>query len=115
MGYKLGLIIRSDINMSKGKTIAQAGHAVVDATVKAYTNTTIFFKWQADGETIITLKANEKTLNTIINIAERKGINCGVVCDAGKTEVAPNTITVGYVGPDTDKNIDKLIGQLKLL
>ena len=46
MGYKLALIVRSDINMSKGKTIAQTGHAVVDATVKAYTKTTIFFKWR---------------------------------------------------------------------
>ena len=115
MGYKLGLIIRSDINMSKGKTIAQAGHAIVDATVKAYTRTTIFYKWQSTGETIIAVKANEKTLHAIIKIAEKKGIHCGVVCDAGKTEVAPDTITVGYVGPDTDKKIDKLIGQLKLL
>jgi PTH2 family peptidyl-tRNA hydrolase len=115
MGYKLALIVRSDITMSKGKTIAQTGHAIVDATVKAYTSTTIFFKWQTAGETIIAVKANDKTLNTIITIAERKGINCGIVRDAGKTEVAPGTITVGYVGPDTDEKIDKLIGQLKLL
>ena len=115
MGYKLALIVRSDINMSKGKTIAQTGHAVVDATIKAYTSTTIFFKWQSSGETIIAVKANEKTLHTVIKIAERKGIHCGLVCDAGKTEVAPDTITVGYVGPDTEDKIDKLIGQLKLL
>ena len=68
------------------------------------------------GETIIAVKANEKTLHTIIKIAERKGIQLrNSTSDAGKTEVAPDTITVGYVGPDTDEKIDKLIGQLKLL
>ena len=50
----------------------------------------------------------------IMNIAERKGVNCGYTVDAGLTEVLPGTITVGYVGPDYEDKIEKLTGQLKL-
>ena len=111
----MAILIRTDIKMSKGKILAQVGHAMVDATIKAYTKTTLFYKWQADGEKIVVLKVpNLKTLDTIINIAERKGVHSGNVIDAGLTEVSPGTITVGYVGPNYEDKIDKLIGQLKL-
>jgi PTH2 family peptidyl-tRNA hydrolase len=115
MSLKLAIIVNSDLNMSKGKIVAQTGHAMVQATVKAYTQTTNFYKWQSDGETIIAVKANLKTLQTICDIAERKGVVSGYICDAGRTEVAPGSITVGYVGPDKSEKIDKLVGQLKLL
>ena len=111
----MAILIRTDIKMSKGKVLAQVGHAMVDATIKAYTKTTLFYKWQADGEKIVVLKVpNLKTLDTIINIAERKGVHSGKIIDAGLTEVSQGTITVGYVGPDYENKIDKLIGQLKL-
>ena len=115
MGFKMAILIRKDIKMSKGKVLAQVGHAVVEATIKAYTKTTLFYKWQHDGEKIVVLKVpNLKTLDTIIKIAERKDIHNGMVADAGLTEVSPGTITVGYVGPNYEDKIDKLIGQLKL-
>ena len=115
MGFKMAILIRTDIKMSKGKVLAQVGHAMVDATIKAYTKTTLFYKWQADGEKIVVLKVtNEKTLDTIIEIANRKGVQNGIVVDAGLTEVSPGTKTVGFVGPDKSDKIDKLVGQLKL-
>jgi len=115
MEFKMAIIIRSDLNMSKGKVLAQVSHAMVEATLKAYTGTTMFYKWQADGEKIVVLKVtNEKTLDTIIEIANRKGVQNGIVVDAGLTEVSPGTKTVGFVGPDKSDKIDKLVGQLKL-
>ena len=109
------LMIRGDIKMSKGKVLAQISHAVVSATVKAYTSTNIFYKWQADGEKIVILKVpNLKTLFTITNIATRKQVPNGFVIDAGLTELKEETVTVGFVGPDYDNKIDKLTGQLKL-
>ena len=111
----MAIMVRNDIKMSKGKVLAQVSHAMVDATLKCYTGTTMFYKWQADGEKIVVLKVtNEKTLDTIIEIANRKGIQNGIVVDAGLTEVSPGTKTVGFVGPDYDNKIDKLVGQLKL-
>ena len=115
MGFKMAILIRTDIKMSKGKVLAQVGHAVVEATIKAYTKTTLFYKWQQDGEKIVVLKVpNEKTLDTIMEIAARKKVHNGVVVDAGLTEVSPGTKTVGYVGPDYGTKIDKLVCQLKL-
>ena len=115
MGFKMAIMVRNDIKMSKGKVLAQVGHAMVEATVKAYTGTILFHRWQADGEKIVVLKVpNEKTLDTIINIANRKDVHNGIVVDAGLTEVSPGTKTVGFVGPDYEDKIDKLVGQLKL-
>ena len=71
----MAILVRSDIKMSKGKVLAQVSHAVVDATVKAYARSTIFYKWQQEGEKIVVLKVpNEKTLDTIMEIAGRGGI-----------------------------------------
>ena len=109
------ILVRDDLKMSKGKVLAQVSHAMVDATVKAYTQTQVFFKWKSDGEKIVILKVpNEKTLMCIMDIAVRKGVNCGYTVDAGLTEVLPGTKTVGFVGPDRDEKVDKLTGQLKL-
>ena len=115
MSFKMAIIVNSDLNMSKGKIVAQTGHAMVEATVKAYAKTNFFYKRQTEGETIIALKANRITLQTVCGIAEKKGIHSGYVVDAGRTEVAPGSITVGYVGPDKSDKIDKLVGQFKLL
>ena len=115
MSFKMCILVREDLKMSKGKVLAQVSHTIVDATVKAYTQTQLFFKWRADGEKIVILKVpNEKTLMCIMNIAERKGVNCGYTTDAGLTEVLPGTKTVGFVGPDYEDKVDKLTGQLKL-
>ena len=115
MSYKLALIVRNDLKMSKGKIAAQVGHAVVDATIECIKNGKLS-KWQQDGETIIALKVeNEKTLNTILGIAVRKKISNGRVFDAGRTEVLDGTCTVGFVGPDKTDKIDKLTSQLKCL
>ena len=115
MSFKMCVLVRDDLKMSKGKVLAQVSHTIVDATVKAYTQTQLFFKWRADGEKIVILKVpNEKTLMCIMNIAERKGVNCGYTVDAGLTEVLPGTKTVGFVGPNFEDKVDKLTGQLKL-
>ena len=114
MSYKLAILVREDIKMSKGKVLAQVSHAIVNATIKSY-NKTIFNRWRSNGEKIVVLKvSNEKTLDTIINIAIRKNIEKGIVIDEGLTEVKPGTKTVAFVGPDNETKIDKLVGQLKL-
>ena len=118
MSYKLVLLVRSDLKMSKGKTVAQCGHAVVDATISAINtpNNHKFIEWRKSGETIICLKVpDELTLTTILTIATRKEIKNGIIKDEGLTEVDPNTITVAYMGPDNIEKIDKLTGQLKCL
>ena len=58
------ILIRDDLKMSKGKVLAQVSHAMVDASVKAYTQSQLFFKWKADGEKIVILKEEVIGLQT---------------------------------------------------
>ncbi len=53
------ILIRDDLKMSKGKVLAQVSHSVVDATIKAYTQSQLFFKWKQDGEKIVILKSSK--------------------------------------------------------
>ena len=116
MTYKLVILVRNDLNMSNGKIVAQTAHATVDATIKSYTGTRHFWKWKNSGETIVALKVQSKTqLLTLIKKAKKNDIKSGCVIDYGLTEVEPDTITVGFIGPDLSSNIDKITGNLKLL
>ena len=116
MSFKLILLVRTDLNMSKGKIIAQTAHATVDATITSYSNTPYFWKWRNNGETIISLKIqSEEMLLTLMKKAKKNKINHGYVTDKGLTEVQSGTITVGYIGPDFNTNINKITGNLKLL
>tara|TARA_Y100000591_G_scaffold306556_1_gene305108 strand:- start:947 stop:1294 length:348 start_codon:yes stop_codon:yes gene_type:complete len=115
MEYKLVLLVRSDLKMSKGKTVAQCAHAVVDATTKSI-NTEKFAKWRNTGETIICLKVKDLlTMQKMINTAKERKINANIITDEGLTEFETHTQTVGYIGPDLAEKIDKITGQLKCL
>ena len=50
-----------------------------------------------------------------IETARTAGLNCGLVTDAGHTQVDPGTNTVGWIGPAVDSEIDKITGGYKLL
>ena len=113
--YKLVLLVRDDLKMSKGKIVAQCGHAICSAICSSDNKSKIDI-WREMGETIIALRVpNLITMCMIMDIANRKGVVNGTITDAGLTEVSPNTITVGYLGPDLNEKIDKLSGQLRLL
>jgi len=111
--YKCAILVRSDLKMSKGKVIAQSGHAIVNTMCNS--SQSKINSWMECGETIVTLKINNiKTMQTIYEIAQRKNVYSHIVTDAGHTEIAPGTQTVCVLGPDTETKINKLISQLKL-
>ncbi len=116
MSCKLIILVRSDLNMSKGKIVAQTAHATVEATISSYSKTNHFWKWRTNGETIIALKVQSREqLLKLIKKAKKNNINNGYIIDKGLTEVDAGTITVGFIGPDLYSNIDKITGNLKLL
>ena len=99
MSHKLILLVRTDLKMSKGKIVAQTGHAVVDATIQALARKKLN-KWRECGEPIIALKVKDGiTLDCLLRRAEKSGILFGHIKDAGLTEIAPGTISVGFIGP----------------
>jgi PTH2 family peptidyl-tRNA hydrolase len=47
--------------------------------------------------------------------AEKAGIATGVVIDAGLTELPPGTLTSIVIGPDEERKIDRITGNIPLL
>lgn len=106
------ILIRKDLKMSKGKIAAQAAHAAVEATLKS--SDRLVSKWRQSGMKKITLKVtSEKDLFKYMQIAKDYGLITGLIKDAGRTEIAPGTPTCCAIGPDEEKEIDKVTGDLK--
>ena len=106
-----------DLKMGKGKIAAQACHASFAAIENAQKRWNDWFiRWLRNGQPIIVVKAESKEeIDDIIRRAKRKKIPCGVVKDAGRTQVPSGTKTAIAIGPGPQKEVDELTGTLKLL
>src|SRR5579875_663613 len=105
---KQAIIIRSDLEMSKGKTVAQACHASLMSFFEAEkANEKIAKEWLKTGEKKIVLKvADEEALVKLFKAFEYKGIPAALVTDAGLTEIPPGSKTALGVGPWKGSEID---------
>ncbi len=113
MDYKQVILVREDLKLQKGKMSAQAAHASVDAVLKS--DKKIVSKWRSQGMKKVVLKVNDQAeLIKYKNIAEDNGLTTALITDAGHTHVAPGTITCLGIGPDDEKEIDKVTGKLKM-
>jgi PTH2 family peptidyl-tRNA hydrolase len=56
-----------------------------------------------------------KTLMEVKVRAEEANLTVAVVRDAGLTEVPPGTITAVVIGPDEERKVDRVTGNLPLL
>jgi PTH2 family peptidyl-tRNA hydrolase len=113
--------VRSDLNMSKGKTAAQVGHAVLGAYKAArfggtdHENGRLWRAWARAWDkracAKITLKVdNEEAMFAIAAAAEAAGLPHIVIEDAGRTEIPAGTRTVVGIGPAPKALIDALTG-----
>ncbi len=115
--YKQVLVIRADLNMSKGKIVVQAAHAAVTASEEARRR---YSKWWSDwlneGQRKIAVKV--KTLNELLELklkAKEARLPYSLIEDRGLTEVPPGTVTALGIGPAPANILDKLTGHLPLL
>ncbi|XP_026314623.1 peptidyl-tRNA hydrolase 2, mitochondrial-like [Hyposmocoma kahamanoa] len=115
--YKLVLVVRTDLNMGKGKIAAQCSHAAVGAFEKAQKRDPEGLKcWQMTGQAKVALKTDTvDEIKQIADNAKKMGLITSLIRDAGRTQIAPNSITVLGVGPAPKDVIDKVTGHLKLL
>jgi PTH2 family peptidyl-tRNA hydrolase len=115
--YKMVIVVRADLKMSKGKTAAQASHAAVNCALAAKKkNPDALDKWMMNAYPKIVLKVDdEKELFEIKAFADAAGIINSVVTDAGRTEIAPGSVTCLGIGPDSGIKIDKVTGDLSML
>ncbi len=112
--YKQVIVVRTDLNMSKGKLAVQVAHAAILGYLSAKEE--IKTRWLKEGQKKIVLKVkNLEELLKIKSEAEKIGLNVELVQDAGLTELPPGTITALVIGPDLSKKIDKVTGKLPLL
>lgn len=121
MEYKQVIVIRTDLNMSKGKLCAQAAHSSLEAALKVIKKdklfkSNIFETWRKQGMKKVVLKVNSKDLLfKYKDQAERNGISTVAIKDAGMTEIPPGTFTSIGIGPDTEEKIDLITKKLSSL
>jgi PTH2 family peptidyl-tRNA hydrolase len=135
------IVMRKDLQMTKGKMVAQGSHAslaVVLEMMKYSKNTGFlnskinkgkyqltlevdegsdFDEWLRDGFTKVCLYVNsEDELLDIYNKAEQSGLPVALIVDGGVTMFkGVETKTCLAIGPAKAEEIDKITGHLKLL
>lgn len=132
------IVMRKDLNMRKGKMIAQGAHAsmkvlldnmILNTTLTSPTDSTqinylvlwldnpSLKDWIEGKFTKICLCVDsEEELNEIYEKAKSKGLKCAMIVDAGLTEFnGVPTKTCCAIGPEWSNEIDEITGHLKLL
>ncbi len=111
------LIVRTDLEMGKGKLAAQCAHASLMSYFEAEKIDKAKAKaWLYSGEKKIVLKvSSEEALLKLHAAFQFKKIPCALVTDAGLTELPPGTRTALGIGPWLAKEIDLLTISLPLL
>ena len=116
MTIKQVIVVRTDLDMGKGKIAAQVGHAcVLGAEHVRKSNPDWFSEWWGGQEKVVLKVANLKELEHIKQDAIEFGLPWSEVTDAGHTQIAPGTTTCISIGPAPEEKIDKITGDLKLL
>ena len=114
--YKLVIIVRTDLGLSKGKIAAQVAHAAVNCAMKSKkSSSTNFRNWFDEGQKKVVVKGeNESTLRKLQQHAREVGLISSLVTDAGLTEVPSGTVTCLGIGPASDSEIDIITGSCSL-
>lgn len=114
MDYKQVILVRQDLKLPKGKLAAQAAHAAVSAVLKADKDAVRI--WNVAGMKKIAVKVkDEQELYRYVQQAKDAGLTTAVITDAGKTVVAPGTVTCAAIGPDKESIVDRITSELSLL
>ena len=112
--YKQAIIVRTDLKMGKGKTVAQACHASLGAMKR--TDKTVAERWEEEGGKKVVLKVGSlKQLKDLYDRAKRMHLPCFLVRDAGLTQLESGTVTCVGIGPAEEARVDSLTKDLKLL
>lgn len=132
------IVMRKDLNMRKGKMVAQGAHASMKALLHTMEQEfhegfgdkgelftlsltdrceSYIGKWLDGAFTKICLSVDsEAELDAIVKQARDEGMLCSVIIDSGATEFnGVPTKTCCAIGPWDSEQIDKITGHLKLL
>lgn len=126
MDAKQVIVMRKDLNMRKGKMIAQGAHAAMkvlldrgglDGERFTFTVTPAMAAWLGGRFTKVCVSVgSEAELDELAARAAAAGVPCAVIVDAGKTEFGGvPTKTCLAVGPAAPAEVDAITGHLPLL
>jgi PTH2 family peptidyl-tRNA hydrolase len=117
MQYKLAVVVRDDLELSRGKLAVQVAHAAVSCAFKSRRKRSAWLKaWMDEGQRKVVLRAKDlEELKGLEGRARSLGLATEMVTDAGLTEVPPGTTTCLGIGPGPEELVDRVTGQLRLL
>lgn len=117
MEYKLAVVIRDDLRLSKGKLGVQVAHAAVSCALRSKRAQAKWFNaWLKEGQRKVVLRV--ETLGELRGLedqARSAGLTAEMITDAGLTEVPPGTTTALGIGPGPEELVDKVTGHLRLV
>jgi PTH2 family peptidyl-tRNA hydrolase len=124
------IVMRKDLNMRKGKMVAQGAHASMKAVLDLMSDKNekmtlhlgqpgyeAMKDWIEGRFTKVCLSVNsEKEMLELYQKAKEKGLICSLITDAGLTEFGGvPTKTCIAIGPNWSNEIDEITGHLSLL
>jgi PTH2 family peptidyl-tRNA hydrolase len=115
MAVKLAVVVRTDLDMGRGKIAAQVAHAAVAATL-ASLGTADVAAWLREGQPKVVLKVSTAgQLEDVVRQGRESGLPVEAISDAGRTQLTPGTLTCCALGPAESHRIDAVTGGLPLL
>lgn len=122
------ILVRKDLNMRRGKEIAQGSHAAMDFLIEPLRQllmlgqpakldlTEVEKHWMVHGMAKVCLKVNsEAELLSHHEKARAAGLKSYLIRDSGRTEFhGQPTFTACAIGPDEADRIDAITGDLVL-
>lgn len=121
------IVVRKDLNMRKGKMIAQGCHCSMKvffdkgefygSTFEITGLTEPMVKWMKGAFTKVVVGVDsEDAIYQLAEQAQLAGIPHAVIVDSGFTEFhGQKTTTCIAIGPDESEKIDKITGELELI
>ncbi|DBA75180.1 TPA: ubiquitin-specific protease ubp14, variant 3 [Trebouxia sp. C0004] len=111
---KVVLIVVRSLHMSPGKIGAQCAHAAVGLYKVIVTNRAPWLSaWESAGEKTVVLAVDTAPeLEPLAEQAQAMSLATFTVADAGKTEVAPGSVTVLAIG-GVSELVDQVSGKLR--
>lgn len=108
------IVVNESLGLPRGKLASQVAHAAVQGYLAA--NPTTRRTWLDAGMPKVVLRASsEAGLLDLLAHAQGLGLRAALIRDAGRTVVAPGTVTCLCIGPAAAERIDPLTGGLPLV
>ncbi|MFC1733382.1 peptidyl-tRNA hydrolase Pth2 [candidate division KSB1 bacterium] len=115
--FKQVILVREDLKLPKGKMAAQVAHASVSAVFESQETgkKDLVKKWRDTGMMKIVLRVKDlPELKKYQKLAQENDLVAVDIADAGRTVVKSGTVTCLGIGPESERKIDKVTGELDI-